>query len=132
MSGALDANSVRDAAPRQPHLHLPPRRPRRPLVSTSTFSDTFIERNPPFRAVCDVGGTTSDFGVLLPSGYPRRAAGDATICGVQVNYHLPLVESIGIGGGSLVRQNGGKFTVGKDSVGPKDTSVKPKSSDYAA
>ena len=71
----------------------------------------------PTAIVCDVGGTTSDFGILLPSGYPRRAAGDASIAGVRVNYHMPQVESIGIGGGSIVREIDGKVTVGRDSVG---------------
>lgn len=68
--------------------------------------------------VCDVGGTTSDVGVLLPSGYPRQAAGDVHIAGVKVNYGMPHVESIGVGGGSIIRENSnGGVTVGRDSVG---------------
>ena len=73
--------------------------------------------NCPTSIVCDVGGTTSDFGVLLPSGYPRRAAGDVNISGVRVNYHMPQIDSIGIGGGSIVRQKVDTVTVGPDSVG---------------
>lgn len=72
----------------------------------------------PTAIVCDVGGTTSDVGVLLPSGYPRQAVGDVSIAGVRVNYGMPQVESIGIGGGSIVRRNeDGRVTVGRDSVG---------------
>lgn len=71
----------------------------------------------PTTIVCDVGGTTSDFGVLLPSGYPRRALADTSISGVKVNFDMPQVDSIGIGGGSIVRQANGKVTIGRDSVG---------------
>ncbi|TPX17829.1 uncharacterized protein E0L32_002930 [Thyridium curvatum] len=72
--------------------------------------------NPPTSIVCDVGGTTSDVGVLLPSGYPRQALADVTIAGVKVNYGMPQVESLAIGGGSIIRNNGGRVTVGRDSV----------------
>lgn len=71
----------------------------------------------PICIVNDVGGTTSDFGVLLPSGYPRRAVADTSIAGVKVNFDMPQVDSIGIGGGSIVRQIDGKVTIGRDSVG---------------
>ncbi|KAF7560975.1 hypothetical protein G7046_g3183 [Stylonectria norvegica] len=71
----------------------------------------------PTSIVCDVGGTTSDFGVLLPSGYPRQALADVSIANVKVNYGMPQVESIGLGGGSIVRNNEGHVTVGRDSVG---------------
>ncbi|KAF4991690.1 hypothetical protein FGRMN_7663 [Fusarium graminum] len=72
----------------------------------------------PTAIVCDVGGTTSDVGVLLPSGYPRQAVGDVNIGGVRVNYGMPQVESIGIGGGSIIREmEDGSLTVGRDSVG---------------
>jgi N-methylhydantoinase A/oxoprolinase/acetone carboxylase beta subunit len=67
--------------------------------------------------VCDIGGTTSDVGVLLPSGFPRQALAGVSIAGVRVNYSLPQVESVGLGGGSIVRQDAGEVTVGRDSVG---------------
>lgn len=67
--------------------------------------------------VVDVGGTTSDVGVLLPSGLPRQASAYVTVAGVRVNYSMPHLHSIGLGGGSLVRQTDGKVTVGPDSVG---------------
>lgn len=76
------------------------------------------ESGSPTTLVCDVGGTTSDVGVLLPSGYPRQAAGDVSIAGVKVNYGMPHVESIGVGGGSIIREHeDGRVTVGRDSVG---------------
>ncbi|EEP81166.1 predicted protein [Uncinocarpus reesii 1704] len=67
--------------------------------------------------VVDIGGTTSDVGVLLPSGFPRQASAYVTVAGVQINFGMPHLESIGLGGGSIVRQEGDKVTVGPDSVG---------------
>lgn len=67
--------------------------------------------------VCDIGGTTADVGVLLPSGYPRQSLANVSIAGVRVNYGMPQVESIGVGGGSIVRRDGAKVAVGPDSVG---------------
>lgn len=69
--------------------------------------------------VCDIGGTTADVGILLPSGYPRQSLANVSIAGVKINYAMPQVESIGIGGGSIVRRDSdmNKVTVGPDSVG---------------
>lgn len=67
--------------------------------------------------VVDIGGTTSDVGVLLPSGFPRQASAYVTVAGVQINFSMPHLESIGLGGGSIVREENGKVTVGPDSVG---------------
>ncbi|KXT16246.1 hypothetical protein AC579_6941 [Pseudocercospora musae] len=67
--------------------------------------------------VVDIGGTTTDVGVLLPSGLPRQASAYVTVAGVKVNYSMPSLHSIGLGGGSVVRQQGDKVTVGPDSVG---------------
>ncbi|GAB3918355.1 hydantoinase [Microlunatus endophyticus] len=65
-------------------------------------------------AVVDVGGTTTDVGVLN-QGFPREATGEVLVAGVRTNFRMPDVLSIGIGGGSLVRENGA--LVGPDSVG---------------
>ncbi|EPE06204.1 hydantoinase [Ophiostoma piceae UAMH 11346] len=73
--------------------------------------------------VVDIGGTTADVGVLLPSGFPRQANAYVTVAGVNINFAMPHIESIGLGGGSIVRvvdQPDGspvKVTVGPDSVG---------------
>ncbi|TID16830.1 hypothetical protein E6O75_ATG09596 [Venturia nashicola] len=67
--------------------------------------------------VIDVGGTTADIGMLLPSGLPRQASAYVTVAGVRVNYSMPFLHSIGLGGGSIVRENDGKVLVGPDSVG---------------
>jgi N-methylhydantoinase A/oxoprolinase/acetone carboxylase beta subunit len=68
--------------------------------------------------VIDIGGTTSDIGVLLPSGLPRQAAAYVTVAGVRMNYAMPHLHSIGLGGGTIVRKEvDDKVVVGPDSVG---------------
>ncbi|MEU8325604.1 hydantoinase/oxoprolinase family protein [Nonomuraea sp. NPDC048881] len=64
-------------------------------------------------AVVDIGGTTSDVGILV-GGFPREAAGEALVAEVRTNFRIPDVLSIGIGGGSLVAEDG---TTGPRSVG---------------
>ena len=66
-------------------------------------------------AVLDIGGTTTDVGILS-RGFPREAATEVDIGGVRSNFRMPDVLSAGIGGGSLVRAGAG-ITVGPDSVG---------------
>lgn len=67
--------------------------------------------------VIDVGGTTTDFGVIQ-NGFPRESSVAVTIGGVRTNFRMPDVVSIGLGGGSIVRQHAdGSVTVGPDSVG---------------
>ncbi|KAG8629466.1 hypothetical protein KVT40_003331 [Elsinoe batatas] len=67
--------------------------------------------------VIDVGGTTSDIGILEKSGFPRQASAYVSVADVMVNYSMPQLHSIGIGGGSIVRTYGDKVVVGPDSVG---------------
>lgn len=67
--------------------------------------------------VIDIGGTTSDSGLLLPNGLPRMSSIMSLVGGVRTNFALPAVESVGLGGGSIVRTSEDKLTVGPDSVG---------------
>jgi N-methylhydantoinase A/oxoprolinase/acetone carboxylase beta subunit len=64
--------------------------------------------------VFDVGGTTTDAGVLRAS-YPQLAGLDLSIAGVRTNFRMPDLCSIGIGGGSLIDASSG--AVGPQSVG---------------
>ncbi|EXJ82426.1 hypothetical protein A1O3_06239 [Capronia epimyces CBS 606.96] len=66
--------------------------------------------------VIDIGGTTSDSGLLLPNGLPRMSSVMSLVGGVRTNFALPAVESVGLGGGSIVRVSGDDITVGPDSV----------------
>jgi N-methylhydantoinase A/oxoprolinase/acetone carboxylase beta subunit len=67
--------------------------------------------------VVDVGGTTTDVGLLLANGFPRQQAAYSELSGVRMNFSYPDVKSIGLGGGSLVRRVDGKLQVGPESVG---------------
>ncbi|WP_020392077.1 hydantoinase/oxoprolinase N-terminal domain-containing protein [Kribbella catacumbae] len=67
-------------------------------------------------AVVDVGGTTTDVGVLQ-HGFPREASTDVAVADVQTNFRMPDVLSVGIGGGSLVTGDSGAPSVGPSSVG---------------
>lgn len=64
--------------------------------------------------VFDVGGTTTDAGVLR-GGYPQLAGLDLAVAGVRTNFRMPDLCSVGIGGGSLIDAESG--AVGPKSVG---------------
>ncbi len=64
--------------------------------------------------VLDVGGTTTDGGALV-HGFPREASFEVEVGGVRTNFRMPDVVSVGLGGGSLISNDGG--TVGPQSVG---------------
>ena len=66
-------------------------------------------------AVVDIGGTTSDIGIL-ENGFPREASLEVEIGGVRTNFRMPDVLSIGIGGGSVVTRSR-TSSVGPVSVG---------------
>ncbi len=69
--------------------------------------------------VVDIGGTTSDVGMLM-QGFPRESAVAVDIGGVRTNFRMPDVLAIGLGGGSRVRDEGRR--IGPDSVGYEITS----------
>ncbi|MEC5423153.1 hydantoinase/oxoprolinase family protein [Virgibacillus sp. C22-A2] len=67
--------------------------------------------------VIDVGGTTSDVGVLTNS-FPRQSSLAVEIGGVRTNFRMPDIMSVGLGGGTIIHVNEDQtFQVGPDSVG---------------
>ena len=64
--------------------------------------------------VVDIGGTTSDIGVLR-GGFPRESNMVVEVGGVRTNFRMPDVMAIGLGGGSIVADNG--HSIGPLSVG---------------
>ncbi|MFH2115563.1 MAG: hydantoinase/oxoprolinase family protein [Spirochaetota bacterium] len=66
--------------------------------------------------VVDVGGTTTDVGVLS-KGFPRESSAAAEVGGVRTNFRMPDLISIGLGGGSLVNLDSNPVRVGPQSVG---------------
>ena len=69
--------------------------------------------------VVDIGGTTSDIGVLQ-AGFPRESNSVIEVGGVRTNFRMPDIQAIGLGGGSLVSADGTK--IGPQSVGHRLTS----------
>lgn len=69
--------------------------------------------------VVDIGGTTSDIGILQ-KGFPRESAVAVEIGGVRTNFRMPDLVSIALGGGSRIHHNG-TVRVGPDSVGYRIT-----------
>lgn len=69
-------------------------------------------------AVVDIGGTTSDVGLLV-NGFPRETTTEVKVAGIRTNFRMPDVLSIGIGGGSHVDLPAAE--VGPHSVGYKLT-----------
>ncbi|QDO89524.1 hydantoinase/oxoprolinase family protein [Ornithinimicrobium ciconiae] len=70
-------------------------------------------------AVIDIGGTTSDIGLLV-NGFPRENTTEVRVAGIRTNFRMPDVLSIGIGGGSHVASD--TAVVGPESVGYQLTS----------
>ena len=68
--------------------------------------------------VIDVGGTSADVGILI-DGFPRESSAAIEVGGVRTNFRMPDLISIGLGGGSIVRDSGDDVRVGPDSVGYK-------------
>lgn len=70
--------------------------------------------------VVDVGGTSTDVGILV-DGFPRESAAAVYVGGVRTNFRMPDLISMGLGGGTIVRTQGSEVTVGPDSVGYRVT-----------
>jgi N-methylhydantoinase A/oxoprolinase/acetone carboxylase beta subunit len=66
--------------------------------------------------VVDVGGTTTDVGVLV-NGFPRESSAAVEMGGVRTNFRMPDLVAIGLGGGSIVDISGDTVRVGPKSVG---------------
>lgn len=64
--------------------------------------------------VIDIGGTTSDIGVLQ-GGFPRESNSIIEVGGVRTNFRMPDILAVGLGGGSLVSDDGAN--IGPQSVG---------------
>lgn len=66
--------------------------------------------------VVDVGGTSSDLGVLI-GGFPRESAAAVEIGGVRTNFRMPDILAIALGGGTIVSGTEDEPVVGPRSVG---------------
>ncbi|GAA1963255.1 hydantoinase/oxoprolinase N-terminal domain-containing protein [Agromyces allii] len=64
--------------------------------------------------VVDIGGTTTDIGVLV-GGFPRQSAHAVDIGGIRTNFRMPDVLSVGLGGGTIVRADAAASVTGDDA-----------------
>jgi len=64
--------------------------------------------------VVDLGGTTADIGILQ-GGFPRESNIVIDVGGVRTNFRMPDILALGLGGGSLVTDEG--RSIGPESVG---------------
>ncbi|QFU75238.1 hydantoinase/oxoprolinase family protein [Halioglobus maricola] len=64
--------------------------------------------------VIDIGGTTSDIGILQ-GGFPRESNIVIDVGGVRTNFRMPDILALGLGGGSIVSEDG--LSIGPRSVG---------------
>lgn len=77
--------------------------------------------------VMDVGGTTCDIGVLV-EGFPRESSLAVDIGGVRTNFRMPDVLAIGLGGGTRVHLDPGRYA--DPAITPDDIRVGPDSVGY--
>lgn len=66
--------------------------------------------------VVDVGGTSTDIGVLA-SGFPRESAIPVEIGGVRTNFRMPDLLALALGGGTVVETKTDGLRIGPESVG---------------
>lgn len=65
--------------------------------------------------IVDIGGTSTDIGILH-NGFPRRSLRSSHIGGIPLNFSMPDVLSIAIGGGSHICRDT-PLKIGPDSCG---------------
>jgi N-methylhydantoinase A/oxoprolinase/acetone carboxylase beta subunit len=66
--------------------------------------------------VADVGGTSTDVGVLS-GGFPRESTAGIEIGGIRTNFRMPDLVTIALGGGTVISNGDGDVVVGPTSVG---------------
>lgn len=66
--------------------------------------------------VIDVGGTSTDVGVLV-NGFPRESSYGVEIGGIRTNFRMPDLVTIALGGGTVVAAGPAGARIGPRSVG---------------
>ena len=61
--------------------------------------------------VVDVGGTSTDVGVLV-NGFPRESSLGVEIGGIRTNFRMPDLVTIALGGGSTISSESGTVRIG--------------------
>jgi N-methylhydantoinase A/oxoprolinase/acetone carboxylase beta subunit len=66
--------------------------------------------------VADVGGTSTDVGVLV-NGFPRESSQGVEIGGIRTNFRMPDLVTIALGGGTVLSGGERAVRLGPESVG---------------
>lgn len=68
--------------------------------------------------VVDIGGTTSDIGVLN-NGFPRESNNIIKVGGVRTNFRMPDIQAVALGGGTCIdiANDSDELRIGPHSVG---------------
>src|SRR5262252_4474123 len=66
--------------------------------------------------VIDVGGTSTDVGVLV-NGFPRESSQGVEIGGIRTNFRMPDLVTIALGGGTVLSGDERAVRLGPESVG---------------
>ena len=66
--------------------------------------------------VADVGGTSTDVGVLV-NGFPRESSQGVEIGGIRTNFRMPDLVTIALGGGTVISPQDTGVRIGPRSVG---------------
>ena len=66
--------------------------------------------------VADVGGTSTDVGVLV-NGFPRESSQGVEIGGIRTNFRMPDLVTIALGGGTVIAGDENGVRLGPHSVG---------------
>jgi len=66
--------------------------------------------------VADVGGTSTDVGVLV-NGFPRESSLGVEIGGIRTNFRMPDLVTIALGGGTVLHGDDLAVRLGPESVG---------------
>lgn len=73
--------------------------------------------------VVDIGGTSTDIGIVQ-NGFARRTTSSSCIAGISLNFSMPDVLSIALGGGSYIN-------IENMSVGPESSALNLLNESYA-
>lgn len=68
--------------------------------------------------VIDIGGTSTDVGIVY-KGNPRRCLNNSRIGGITLNFSMPDVHSVALGGGSHIQIKENGVQIGPQSCGSK-------------
>ncbi len=68
--------------------------------------------------VVDIGGTSTDIGIV-ENCFPRYSSLGSMISGIPFNFLAPDIHALALGGGSVIHEKSGQFTIGSKSIGAR-------------